>query len=93
MCGACGAGPHDEMGALISGPRRRAAIAAEAGRHARRHRIRVSGRAWTVSGSTGKVDVCRTFDDLVDVLGRTGLDRATLRSALLDAAGSVSRPS
>ena len=93
MCGACGAGPPDDMAAFVSGPRRRAAIAAAATRHARGLRIRVVDRAWTVAQPTGKVTVCRTFDQLLDELTGRGVDRPALRSALLDAAGSAAAPS
>jgi hypothetical protein len=93
MCGGCGADPHDEMAPMVSGPRRRAAIAAVAADHARPLRIRVVGRAWTVSEPTGKVTVCRTFDQLLDALDRGGGDRSTLRSVLLEAAGATTAPS
>ncbi|WP_142271385.1 hypothetical protein [Mycobacterium sp. AT1] len=77
----------------MSGPRRRAAIAAAATRHARGVRVRVVDRAWTVARPTGKVTVCRTFDQLLDELTGRCVDRRVLRSVLLDAAGSVPTPS
>lgn len=93
MCGACGAGPPDDMAAFVSGPRRRAAIAAAASKHVGGVRIRVADRAWTVAQPTGKVTVCRTFDQLLDELTGRCVDRRVLRSVLLDAAGSVPTPS
>jgi hypothetical protein len=80
------------MAPFVSGPRRRAAIAAAAADHARNLRIRVIDRAWTVAEPTGKVTVCRTFEQLLDVLDRRGLERSALRSVLLDAAGSTRAP-
>jgi hypothetical protein len=80
------------MAPFVSGPRRRAAIAAAAAEHAPRVRIRVADRVWTVAAPTGKVVVCRTFDELLDVLDRRGLDRSALRSSLLAAAGSAPAP-
>ncbi|KAA0096030.1 hypothetical protein CIW49_21050 [Mycolicibacterium sp. P1-18] len=77
------------MAAFVSGPRRRTAIAVAATRRARGVRVRVVDRAWTVAQPTGRVTVCRTFDQLLDELTGRGVDRGELRSALLAAAGSV----
>ncbi|WP_155948376.1 hypothetical protein [Mycobacterium sp. URHB0044] len=49
-------------------------------------RVRVVDRAWTVAERTGKVTVCQTVDQLLDVLERRGVPRASARKALLDAA-------
>jgi hypothetical protein len=49
-------------------------------------RVRVVDRAWTVAERTGKVTVCGTVDQLLDVLERRGAPRETARKALLDAA-------
>ena len=72
MCGGCGAGPHDPMAPMVSGPRRRAAVANAAEGLMGDVRVRVVDRAWTVSERTGKVTVCRTVDQLLDVLERRG---------------------
>jgi hypothetical protein len=86
MCGACGAGPNEPM---VAGPRRRAAIAAAATRLSPRLRIRVAARAWTVAERTGRVTVCRTFGELLDVLARSGVPRAVAEPDLLDAAAAT----
>jgi hypothetical protein len=86
MCGACGAGPDEPMAAQVTGPRRRAAIAAAATRLTPRLRIRVAERAWTVAERTGRVTVCRTFGELLDVLRRHGVPRAVAEPDLLAAA-------
>jgi hypothetical protein len=91
MCGACGAGPDEPMAALVAGPRRRAAIASSATRLSPRLRIRVAARAWTVAEQTGRVTVCRTFDELLDVLARFGVPRAVAEPDLLDAAAAAAR--
>lgn len=88
MCGACGAGPDEPMAALVAGPRRRAAIAAAATRLSPRLRVRVAARAWTVAERTGRVTVCRTFAELLDALGRSGVPRAVAEADLLGAAAS-----
>jgi len=77
------------MAALVAGPRRRAAIAAAATRLSPRLRVRVAERAWTVAERTGRVTVCRTFDDLLDVLGRFGVLRAVAEPDLLGAAAAT----
>jgi hypothetical protein len=77
------------MAGLVSGPRRRAAVAAAASRQLPGMRIRVVERAWTVTDRTGRVTVCRTFDQLLEVLRRRGVPRAVAEPRLLDAAASV----
>jgi hypothetical protein len=79
------------MAAQVAGPRRRAAIAAAATRLNPRLRIRVAERAWTVAERTGRVTVCRTFGELLDALGRTGIPRAVAEPDLLDAAAAAGR--
>lgn len=91
MCGACGAGPDEPMAALVAGPRRRAAIASAATRLSPRLRIRVAARAWTVAEHNGRVTVCRTFEELLDVLGRFGVPRAVAEPDLLGAAAAAAR--
>jgi len=92
MCGGCGAAPHDEMAPWISGTRRRAAVAAAAAEQAPGLRVRAVDRAWTVSERTGRVTVCRTFEQLLNALDRPGTDRPAVRSALLRAAESAPAP-
>jgi hypothetical protein len=77
------------MAAQVAGPRRRAAIAAAATRLSPRLRIRVASRAWTVAERTGRVTVCRTFGELLDVLARSGVPRAVAESDLLGAAAAT----
>ena len=89
MCGACGAPPDEPMAALVSGPRRRIAIAAAATRLCPRLRIRVAARAWTVAERTGRVTVCRTFAELLDVLAGSGVSRAVAEPDLLRAAAAT----
>jgi hypothetical protein len=80
------------MAALVSGPRRRAAVANAAAKITPGVCIRVVDRAWTVSERTGRVTVCRTVDQLLDALERRGTRRAIARSALLDAAAAQRAP-
>jgi hypothetical protein len=89
MCGACGAGPDEPMAALVAGPRRRAAIAEAATRLSPRLRVRVAARAWTVAERTGRVTVCRTFEELIDVLARFGVPRPVAEFDLLSAAAAT----
>jgi hypothetical protein len=77
------------MASLVSGPRRRAAVAAAVGRRLPALRIRVAERAWTVADRTGRVTVCRTFAQLLDVLVRNGVSRTVAERELLEAAASV----
>jgi hypothetical protein len=77
------------MAAQVAGPRRRAAIAAAATRLSPRLRIRVASRAWTVAERTGRVTVCRTFGELLDVLARSGVPRAVAEPDLLGAAAAT----
>jgi hypothetical protein len=77
------------MAALVAGPRRRAAIASAATRLNPRLRIRVAARAWTVAERTGRVTVCRTFGELLDVLARFGVPRAVAEADLLGAAAAT----
>src|SRR5438067_1733939 len=91
MCGACGAGPDEPMATLVAGPRRRAAIAMAATQISPRLRIRPAARAWTVAERTGRVTVCRTFEELLDVLERFGVPRTVAQPDLLEAAAAVAR--
>jgi hypothetical protein len=93
MCGGCGTGSFDELGSVVAGPRRRAAVAAAATTLVRGLRVRVADRAWTVSERTGKVTVCRTVEDLVDVIERHGVERSGARTALVHAAELAPAPS
>ncbi|MBB5161416.1 hypothetical protein [Mycobacterium sp. AZCC_0083] len=77
------------MAAQVAGPRRRAAIAAAATQLSPRLRIRVASRAWTVAERTGRVTVCRTFGELLDVLARSGVPRAVAEPDLLGAAAAT----
>ncbi|MCV7011079.1 hypothetical protein [Mycolicibacterium madagascariense] len=81
--------PDEPMAALVAGPRRRIAVAAAASRLSPRLRVRVAARAWTVAERTGRVTVCRTFAELLDVLADRGVSRAVAEAALLRAAASV----
>jgi hypothetical protein len=77
------------MASLVSGPRRRAAVANAAAKMTPGVRIRVVDRTWTVSERTGRVTVCRTVDQLLDALERRGTSRAMARAAVLDAAAAL----
>jgi hypothetical protein len=79
------------MAAQVAGPRRRAAIAEAATLLSPRLRVRVAQRAWTVTERTGRVTVCRTFEELLDVLGRSGVPRAVAEPDLLGAAAAAHR--
>jgi hypothetical protein len=48
----------------------------------KRDQIRAITSGWVVSGPTGLSVVCRTYDDLVDVVSeRTGVDRGCVSAA------------
>jgi hypothetical protein len=48
----------------------------------KRDQIRAITSGWMVSGPTGLSVVCRTYDDLVNVVGeRTGADRSYVSAA------------
>lgn len=79
------------MAARISGPRRRAAVAATAMRLRPGLTVRVAERAWTVTDRTGRTAVCRTFGELLDVLHRHGVVRTVAQTRLLDAATAADR--
>lgn len=63
MCGACGAAPPDPHGAMVAGPRRRAAVARLLGRPGLT--VRTVPGGWTVAKRTGATTVCRTVDALL----------------------------
>jgi hypothetical protein len=65
MCGACGGPPPDPAGALVAGPRRRAAVARAVASACPGLTVRAVPGAWTVSTRTGRTTVCRTLDALV----------------------------
>jgi hypothetical protein len=65
MCGACGGPPPDPAGALVAGPRRRAAVARAVASVCPALTVRAVPGAWTVATRTGRTTVCRTFDALV----------------------------
>jgi hypothetical protein len=65
MCGACGAPPPDPAGALVSGPRRRAAVARAVAAACPGITVRAVPGGWTVATRTGRTTVCRTLGALV----------------------------
>jgi hypothetical protein len=65
MCGACGAPPPDPAGALVAGPRRRAAVARVVAAECPGVTVRAVPGGWTVATRTGRTTVCRTLDALV----------------------------
>ncbi|TQS28034.1 hypothetical protein [Microbispora sp. KK1-11] len=86
MCGACGGPPADWAGPLVSGHRRRWAVARFAGAVCTGVRVRTVPQGWLVSGSTGGARVAPTLDRLLDHVARflvpTGWDE--LEAALRD---------
>lgn len=82
MCGGCAGAPPDWAAELVSGPRRRSAVAHRLVALMKRDQIRAITSGWVVSGPTGLSVVCRTYDDLVNVVSeRTGIDRRCVSSA------------
>jgi hypothetical protein len=82
MCGGCAGAPPDWAAELVSGPRRRSAVAHRLGALVKRDQIRALPSGWLVSGATGLSVVCRTYDDLVNVISeRTGIDRERVSAA------------
>jgi len=76
MCGGCGGAPLDRSAELVSGPRRRSAVARRLSTTMPRSQVRAIPSGWTVSAPTGLTVVCRTYDELVTVVStRTGIDR------------------
>lgn len=63
MCGACGGPPPDPHGALVAGPRRRAAVALLVGSPGLS--VRAVPGGWTVARRTGATTVCRTLAALL----------------------------
>lgn len=63
MCGACGGPPPDPHGALVAGPRRRAAVARLVGGPG--VTVRAVSGGWTVASRTGATTVCRTLTALL----------------------------
>jgi hypothetical protein len=82
MCGGCAGAPPDWAAELVSGPRRRSAVAHRLAALMKRDQIRALPSGWLVSGATGRSVVCRTYDDLVNVISeRTGIDRERVSAA------------
>lgn len=65
MCGACGGPPPDPAGALVAGPRRRAAVARAVGAACPGVTVRAVPGGWTVATRTGRTTVCGTVAALV----------------------------
>jgi hypothetical protein len=77
MCGGCGGAPPDWAAQRVAGPRNRAAVAQRLSQVLRRDVIRPITMGWTVTGPTGSIAVCRTFDALVqEVSARSGMPTA-----------------
>ncbi|MEV4455968.1 hypothetical protein [Microbispora sp. NPDC049633] len=70
MCGACGGPPADWAGPLVSGHRRRAAIARFVGAVCKGVTVRPVPQGWLASGSTGGARVAPTLDRLLDGVAR-----------------------
>lgn len=66
MCGACGRHPSDWSVPLVSGPRRRAAIARFLSSVCRGITVRDLPARWSVTSMTGAGRVAGTFDELLD---------------------------
>jgi hypothetical protein len=77
MCGGCAGAPHDWAAELVSGPRRRSAVARRLSALMKRDQVRAIASGWVVSAPTGLSVVCRTYDELVSVVSeRTDVDRS-----------------
>ncbi|WP_067182185.1 hypothetical protein [Microtetraspora niveoalba] len=66
MCGACGGPPADWAGPLVSGLRRRSAVARFVGAVCAGVTVRPVPQGWLASGSTGGALVAPTLDRLLD---------------------------
>lgn len=85
MCGGCAGAPPDWAAALVSGPRRRRAVARRMTALMKRDRVDALPSGWTVTSATGAAVVCRTYDDLVAAVSRrAGIDPDTVSAAGLD---------
>jgi hypothetical protein len=85
MCGGCGGAPLDPEGALVAGPRGRAAAAAAAQELAPALRVRAVPGGWTVATRTGRTRVLRTLAELVAAVAVPDA-RPAVRARLLQAA-------
>ncbi|WP_432927039.1 hypothetical protein ACQPZZ_37780 [Microbispora sp. CA-135349] len=70
MCGACGGPPADWAGPLVSGHRRRWAIARFTAAVCTGVRVSPVPQGWLASGSTGGAGVAPTLDRLLDLVAR-----------------------
>ncbi len=93
MCGGCAGAPPDWAAESVSGPRQRTAVARRLSALMKRDQIHPITAGWVVRGPTGLSLVCRTYDELVDVVSaRSGADRAWVSAAGLDQAGGRCSP-
>jgi len=88
MCGGCGGAPLDPDAASVSGPRRRAAVAAAAQELAPALRVRVVPGGWTVANRTGRTHVHRTLAALVAAVAAPDA-RAAAHERLIQIARTV----
>lgn len=76
MCGGCAGAPPDWAAELVSGPRRRAAVAHRLTLLLNHDAVQPIPSGWLVRTATGYTEVCRTYDHLVAVIAnRTGVPR------------------
>ena len=86
MCGGCAGAPPDWAAEFVSGPRRRADVARRMSELLRRDHVRAIPSGWVVSAPTGSAVVCRTYDELVDIVSRrSGLETAHVQERGLPA--------
>lgn len=87
MCGGCAGAPPDWAADLVSGPRRRSAVARRMSAIMSRDRVSAIPSGWTVSTPTGSTVVCRTYDELVHAVStRSGVAAAQVTAIGLGAA-------
>ncbi|MEO3876067.1 hypothetical protein ABGB18_45495 [Nonomuraea sp. B12E4] len=86
MCGACGGLPSDWAVPLVSGHRRRSAIARYVGGVCTGVAVRAVPQGWLVTGATGAARVMPTLDRLLDGVFRrlTATGWADLEASLRD---------
>jgi hypothetical protein len=94
MCGMCGAGAADPLGALVAGPTRRALVADRLNALLGRDAVKAFVSGWTVSAQTGSTSVYQALGPLLAHVAPTvGCDPERLREVLLEELAGVSNRS
>ncbi|ALU73431.1 hypothetical protein H351_30715 (plasmid) [Rhodococcus erythropolis R138] len=88
MCGGCAGAPLDWAAAHVSGVHERTAVARRISTVLRRDTVLPITSGWTVNGATGFSVVCRTYDELIQIVStRSGRPIPEVREIGLGLAG------